>query len=223
MPHTEAQAWWADVQHVRETIERRRAALADSPAPRDAGTETRFARSSAASPPSVDDLDWSAARPADRSDHTARLSRAEAAAPPRGRRPWADPADRTAPRARRDDDHIADARLDRARWSRRDATDPRDAPDVGVAAPLAPPSRRTVEITGRTVAAPLLPRLVEVERRRPPRRPVERVGGRPDRIALWAVLLAFFLILVAATSSRAATPTAHGHAGAAVALHAPAR
>ena len=37
MPHSEAQAWWADVQHVRETIERRRAGLADSPAPADAG------------------------------------------------------------------------------------------------------------------------------------------------------------------------------------------
>jgi hypothetical protein len=69
-----------------------------------------------------------------------------------------------------------------------------------VAAP-APAARRTVQITGRPVAAP---RLVEVERRRPGRRPAERVGPRPDRIAMYAVLLAFFLILVAATSSHAA-------------------
>src|SRR3954462_7539054 len=48
MPHSEAQAWWADVQHVRETIERRRAGLADASAPREAGTETRFARRAAA-------------------------------------------------------------------------------------------------------------------------------------------------------------------------------
>jgi hypothetical protein len=69
--------------------------------------------------------------------------------------------------------------------------------------PLSPPAprRRTVEITGRTVGAPSLPRLVEIDRRRPPRRSVERVGPRPDRLAMWAVLLAFFLILVAATSA----------------------
>src|SRR3954447_24680051 len=72
-----------------------------------------------------------------------------------------------------------------------------------------PPARRTVQITGRTVAAPPLPRLVEVERRRPARRPVERVGRRPDRIAMWAVVLGFFLILVAATSSNAAVPAGH--------------
>jgi hypothetical protein len=74
-------------------------------------------------------------------------------------------------------------------------------------APLAAPSRRrTVEITGRTVGAPALPRLVEIDRRRPARRPVERVGARPDRLALWAVVLGFFLIFVAVTStSHAAT------------------
>ena len=36
MPHSEAQAWWADVQHVRESIERRRAGGAESSAPLDA-------------------------------------------------------------------------------------------------------------------------------------------------------------------------------------------
>ncbi len=61
----------------------------------------------------------------------------------------------------------------------------------------APRARRTVQITGRPVTAP---RLVEVERRRPVRRPAERIGGRPDRIALWAVLFCFFLILVALSS-----------------------
>jgi|SRR5512132_3549178 hypothetical protein len=70
----------------------------------------------------------------------------------------------------------------------------------------APPRRRTVEITGRTVGAPSLPRLVDIDRRRPARRAVERVGPRPDRLALWAVVLGAFLILVAATSaSHAAT------------------
>ena len=36
MPHSEAQAWWADVQHVRESIERRRAGGAESSTPLDA-------------------------------------------------------------------------------------------------------------------------------------------------------------------------------------------
>ncbi len=62
--------------------------------------------------------------------------------------------------------------------------------------------RRTVEITGRTVPAPAVPRLVEVERRRPPRSTMERVGPRPDRIAMWAPMLGFLLILVAILSSH---------------------
>jgi hypothetical protein len=73
----------------------------------------------------------------------------------------------------------------------------------------APSRRRTVEITGRTVGAPTLPRLVQIDRRRPARRPAERVGARPDRIALWAVVLAFFLIFVAVTSSSHAATRAH--------------
>ena len=231
MPHTEAQAWWADVQHVRETIERRRAGLADVSAPQDAGTETRFERRAAAPLAMVDDLDsahGSAMRSGGRSEHTGRSSHGDGVSA-RPRRPGGDAADRGAARWRRDDDHLEpETRRDRTRRTSRradeEAFEPRAAGrDQVDAAPLAPPSRRTVEITGRTVAAPPLPRLVEVQRRRPPRRTVERVGPRPDRVALWAVLLGFFLILVTATSSRAATPVAHGHPGAAVVLHAPAR
>jgi hypothetical protein len=67
----------------------------------------------------------------------------------------------------------------------------------------APDRRRTVEITGRTVPAPPVPRLVEIEqRRRPPRSAVERVGGRPDRIAMWAPMLGFLLLLVALISAH---------------------
>ena len=87
------------------------------------------------------------------------------------------------------------------------------APEAPV--PLSAPSRRrTVEITGRTVGAPALPRLVQIDRRRPARRPVERVGARPDRLALWAVVLGFFLIFVAVTSTSHAATRAHS-AGAA--------
>jgi len=47
--------------------------------------------------------------------------------------------------------------------------------------------RRTVMIRGQVAPA----------RRRPPRRAVDRVGHRPDRIALWALVLGVMLILAA--------------------------
>jgi hypothetical protein len=55
------------------------------------------------------------------------------------------------------------------------------------------PTRRTVTITGQTVA--------------PRRRPVtasSRVGPRPDRIAGWAVALGLFLVFVAEATAHAA-------------------
>ena len=61
----------------------------------------------------------------------------------------------------------------------------------------ATPGRRMIEIRGRTVPAPMVPRPVETDRRRPPRRAIERVGGRPDRVAMWALLMGLLLILVA--------------------------
>ena len=86
---------------------------------------------------------------------------------------------------------------------------------------MSQPQRRTVVITGRpdevrarplheaaarpsatVVSLPRGPRIVEINRRRPPRRPVERVGPRPDRIAMYAVLMALFLILVTLLSSH---------------------
>jgi hypothetical protein len=225
MPHSEAQAWWADVQHVRESIERRRARGLDASAPLDAATEARFSRRAAESLPPLDDLEWSSG---DWGQSTGRFDR--------GPRPQRRDHPRTdAPRARprrsgseRRGEAVAE-RVDIApettgsnggRATAEDTT----APRIDEPSPPAP-SRRTVTITitGRGVTAPPLPRLVEVERRRPARRPVERIGPRPDRIALWAVLLGFFLILVAATSSNAAVHHAPASHCAAVALHAPAR
>jgi hypothetical protein len=69
----------------------------------------------------------------------------------------------------------------------------------------APSGRRTIEIRGRTVPAPAVPRTLDVDRRRPPRRAVERVGPRPDRLALWALVMGLVLILVAVTTADAAT------------------
>ena len=64
------------------------------------------------------------------------------------------------------------------------------------------PARRTVEIRGRTVPAPDVPR-IELDRRRPPRRSVQRVDPRPDRLALWALLLGLLLILAAVGTADA--------------------
>jgi hypothetical protein len=66
------------------------------------------------------------------------------------------------------------------------------------------PGRRTVTIRGQVAARPAA--------RRPRRDPYARGGSRPDRIAMWAVLLGLLLVLVAATSSHAATlDAAHIH------------
>jgi hypothetical protein len=69
---------------------------------------------------------------------------------------------------------------------------------------LAPeaPVRRTVTITGRG-AERNLPWPTESSRRRAARRPHERAGFKPDRVAMWAVFLGLLLVLVAAASGHA--------------------
>jgi hypothetical protein len=69
------------------------------------------------------------------------------------------------------------------------------------------PGRRTVTIRGQVADRYATPR--PRSRRRPERR-YERTGFRPDRAALWAVLLGVMLILAAVTSAHAAT-LAHLH------------
>lgn len=83
----------------------------------------------------------------------------------------------------------------------------------GPGAAVEPARRRTVQIRGRTVGAPAVPRLVDAEdpivaprradrRRRQGAGVAERLTAQPDRIALWAVLMGFFLIVVAALSAH---------------------
>jgi len=135
MAHTEARAWWADVEHLRDGYER--------------------------------------------TDEARRR---------------ADLADAAARRCSREETHI-DGEITRP------ATPPRRGPH---AKGTAIPARRTIEIRGRTVPAPAVPRGVEVDRtRRPARRAVERVGPRPDRIAMWALLMGIVLILVAVGTADA--------------------
>jgi len=73
--------------------------------------------------------------------------------------------------------------------------------DPAVAPSPAAGGRRTVRIQGRPgEGAPV--------RRRPPRRPHERLGPRPDRVAAWAVLLGLLLVLIAVATADAATVAA---------------
>jgi hypothetical protein len=219
-------AWWDDVQYLREPLERKREKEARRGLRLDARAAARAVAERHASDPVVHDPDN--VHELDAIPRTRRFDRAtpDADGAPRGRRSERSAPDADgAPRARRFERSAPDAdAAPRERRFERSAPERRGrfaraehGPTSGTEAPAplsAPSRRRTVEITGRTVGAPALPRLVEIDRRRPARRPVERVGARPDRLALWAVVLGFFLIFVAVTSTSHAATRAHS-AGAA--------
>jgi hypothetical protein len=257
MPQSEARAWWADVQHVRESIERRRADGAAWASPvRSGAGNSRDGASDPAQTQDVSRTDQERLAEATARDHERRSVAPDDAQPrtavpaparrrtgvqadndhpaSRSRRPHTDP-ERPRVRARGvAGDHPATAAERRRRPDGLDALDRApetldradrtrgtlERPDRTSATPAG--ARRTVQITGRPGSGPALTRLVEVERRRPARTPADRIGARPDRVAMWAVLLAFFLILVAATSAPAASPAAAGVSAAAVAVAAPA-
>jgi hypothetical protein len=61
-------------------------------------------------------------------------------------------------------------------------------------APMQPGERRTITITGN-------PDPVRSRRRSPAQ---AQIAARPDRIALWAVMLGLFLVAVAAATAHAA-------------------
>jgi hypothetical protein len=227
MPQPETRAWWSDVQHVRDSIERKREDEARRGLRLDARSAARAVADRAIAEVHVDepapheallpdDLEW-VTRPRRRFERSAperpgRFTRPEREAP-ESRRDAGEPQRDT--RASQRDARVPERDARDARVVQRDgpASPPaaRDrAPEAAPRALQAPSRRRTVEITGRTVGAPALPRLVKIDRRRPARRPVERVGPRPDRLALWAVVLGFFLILVAVTSTSHAATYAPG-------------
>jgi hypothetical protein len=201
-------AWWDDVQYLREPLERKREKEARRGLRLDArGAARAVAERHASSPAAEPEPDFihglDSVHELDAMPRSRRFERSapEADAKPRTRRFERSASDRRGRFARGEHD----ANLDLAP----------EAPASAAPAPLPAPSRRrTVEITGRTVGAPSLPRLVQIDRRRPARRAAERVGARPDRLALWAVLLGFFLIFVAVTSTSHAATRAHS-AGAA--------
>jgi hypothetical protein len=174
MPHNEARSWWADVADVRESIERRRAGDDSATASSDPGDELAHVRARRAM----------AAR-----KNPARFERE---APRRTGRFDREPGPRTAP--------VEPAPVSSALPPSATAP-PADAPHRPLVVPV---ERRTVQITGHPGARAGISGLIEIDRRRAVRRPVERVGPKPDRLAMWAVFLGLFLILVAATSSHAA-------------------
>ena len=59
------------------------------------------------------------------------------------------------------------------------------------------PERRTVKIGGRPEGSLEAARYQRDRARRPPRTTHERIGHRPDRIAMWAFALGLLLILIA--------------------------
>ena len=62
---------------------------------------------------------------------------------------------------------------------------------------LAVPERRTVKIGGRPEGSLEAARYQRDRARRPPRTAHERIGARPDRLAMWAVALGLLLIVIA--------------------------
>ena len=188
MAHSEARAWWADVQHLRDGYERtdearRRADEADLAARR-AIRDRRGIEAEVSSMRSGRHAFSAAPTAAPRS----------MSGPERTSRPASEPISRHA--------HELTSRAARERAREPELTGPPSGGHVDTASQPrmkggGTPGRRTVEIRGRTVPAPMPPRHPGTDRHRPPRRAVQHVGGRPDRVAMWALLMCLLLILVA--------------------------
>jgi hypothetical protein len=69
------------------------------------------------------------------------------------------------------------------------------------------PGRPTVQIKGRGAEGRVDALLADRARRRPTRSVPERLGPRPDRVALWALVLAVVLIITAVATADASTLT----------------
>ena len=190
MSHAEATAWWTEVEELRERIERRRTLQTESPQ-----AETR------------------PAGPAPRRSRTAL-----AAVP-------ADPSWRDEPvvSERADESPSRRRRSSTADWN----VEAPAAADTGrvAGATAVEGARRTVRIRGQAIPTVVAPRLREADaaseptaprrtdvtrarpygtsgRARPARRPAERIGSNPDRLAAWAFGLALLTLLVAAISAH---------------------
>ena len=72
---------------------------------------------------------------------------------------------------------------------------PADVPPVPTGEAI--PERRTVKIGGRPEGSLEAARYQRDRARRPPRTAHERIGARPDRLAMWAFALGLLLIVIA--------------------------
>ena len=120
----------------------------------------------------------------------------------------------------RPDEDGNDHRLRTGRFDRRPAAEPRATPPArpepelwldapAPKKPAPPPQRRTIEIRGQVDRVHgVAPISSPGPQRIRGRRADERVGPRPDKVAMWAVLLGLLLILVAAMSSPGADAAA---------------
>ena len=201
MSSTDAPNWWADVQQEREDLARSRARR---PADDWLGEDIDFIPRRRIARAAVATADEPAARPPRR--HR----------PPARARPGSPTADRdgvrAAPAARRRSSRTT---LGAARRVAHELAHLSAADDPFATPPPPAGTRRTVQIKGR----PTESRMPSMAQRHRGRTASDRVGTRPDRIALWAVALGAILILLAAMTSSSQAAVAH-HAASAPAVSA---
>jgi hypothetical protein len=184
-----AAPWWADVQHLRPREDR----VSDATPP------ARFAREGGARTGDV---------AAEREQHEAAVATLEHELPAEPQVEWHEedaawletlsmPQDPSPSRVW--DPSLEEAFASTPSWAEED--DERLLPK---GANRIENGRRTIEIRGQVdrvvgVTAPAETGVATRSgRRRPARRPAERLAGRPDRVAMWAFLLGILLILIAA-------------------------
>jgi hypothetical protein len=188
MPRAEAPSWWDDVE---EPAPRR--------APRATGSEECLSRAHAADFADAFDLDGAFGAPSRRFGREDRVIVLE-------RTPAAPAVQEERVRAEREADlHVAVAEAEPEAPELAAFTDATYDEELLDAAPEVDPEtgRKLVRITGRPEATVAPRRLRELEPRRERRSVAQRAASHPDRIALYAVLLGLFLVVLAAASSSA--------------------
>jgi hypothetical protein len=195
-------AWWSEVEHLREGIERKRAQATEPTGfDRVAGAKDgRFARRQEQLTATERDRVVIDVEPTEAPQRTGRFDRDDTILLERD----PDPAD--APPPPEPISPAALLSLD-VGWQESVRREPEGEfteliiPGQGV------PGRPTVQIRGRGTEGRVDAQLPDRARRRPSRTVSERLGPRPDRVALWALVLAVVLIITAVATADASTLT----------------
>jgi hypothetical protein len=193
-------AWWAEVEHLREDIERRRAEASETSGFERVAAQPggRFARGQVDAVTEREIVDAELANLASPAPRDVHDGEADAAPRRTGRFDRADelPSEPISPAAL--------LSLD-VGWQEPVREEPVGEfteliiPGQGV------PGRPTVQIRGRGSEARVDALMPERARRRPSRTVSERLGPRPDRVALYALVLAVVLIITAVATADAST------------------